>query len=254
MSARPGRQPTARQLGLNARTLGIDPRTIREHGAPYVVGVGDAKVVVPRGAVSRVVELGAEAFGRRVLAELGRLGRDGGCAGGAGYPAVMAALVFFSPDVETELGIEDVPVVMAELSVLVRPDWWFDAAGAVARLETARSSGVVVDLREWERPELAAFARALDHIRNAEPASDIPEPRPLSLLRDRVIAYAGLEQRTYDFTVTPDLDVRQFFSYTGPYDVGDRLVAPHDHGLRLVVVERQPGDPNEHLTCQNDGA
>lgn len=169
-----------------------------------------------------------------------------------GYPAAVSALVVYSPDVETELGVEDLPVLFAELSVLVRPDSWYDAAGAAAHLAAAEGGGLA-DLREWEQPQVFAFARALDHIRDTQPASEIPEPRPLAVLRDRVIAYAGLEQRTYDFTLAAEVDVRQFFSYTGAYGVGDRLVAPHDHGLRLLVTNREPGDRNDLLTCEFEG-
>ena len=75
MAGRPsGRPPSSRQLGLNPRELGTDPRTIREYGVPYVVRFGDVTVLVPRRAAGRVAAMGATSFGERVISALRDLG------------------------------------------------------------------------------------------------------------------------------------------------------------------------------------
>jgi hypothetical protein len=168
-------------------------------------------------------------------------------------PAVPG-LVMHVPHVDIDVGDPDVAAILGELDLLKRTGAHYDAAGAIARLETARAT---VDRRtnldDWTGPERHALARALDHLRNLLPPPYSRQPAapwPLVRLRDTVIGAQGFAPKLYEIRLTvPDHANPEFASYTGDYEPGDRLVRVKGR-QQLRVVLQEPGSEHERLICE----
>jgi hypothetical protein len=158
----------------------------------------------------------------------------------------VAGLVFHVPDVETELGDDDLAGLKRELGFLARDGATYDAAGARARITLTRR-GARVDLEEWPHAEVRGLARALDHLWNLDRAeSPPPRHRPRHELREYVAGYLRIESVTYERVIAREVEI--FHSYTGPYEAGDRVVDLS--GLTLRVTRLEAGDPLERLICE----
>lgn len=158
-----------------------------------------------------------------------------------------AAVISLS-DVETALSRRDVIALKTELVVLVREGTRYDSRDALGRLGDATGH---VDLTSWPSRSLQALVRALDHLHNLEQHEDgraFSGPLPLILLRTRTTAFANLGRIEYDlFTTEPDVRYLRFFSSSGEYNPGDRLV--HPTGQAFTVLSREPGNHHDCLTC-----
>ena len=166
----------------------------------------------------------------------------------------MPGLVFVVPNLEIELSAGEREAVERELALLVREGATYDAAGALERLGQT-GADAVVDVADWPLADVHALARALDHLRNLEHRDHTPVPRPSALheLRDRLIDAFELEDLTYELVLTvraedEDDQERVLFSFTGPYEPGDRVVA-HDSGRELTVVSVEQGEFHDRIVC-----
>ena len=162
------------------------------------------------------------------------------------------AAVVSLPDVETSLTRRDVIALKTELVVLVRQGARYDARDALSRLGDAAGH---VDLTSWPARSLRALVRALDHLHNLEQHEDgrsFSGPLPLILLRTRITSFANLGRIEYDlFTTEPDVRYLRFFSSSGEYNPGDRLV--HPSGQAFTVLSREPANHHDCLTCAPRG-
>ena len=170
----------------------------------------------------------------------------------------MDGLVFLVPDERFVVPADDVARLLGELELLDREDAVYDARGAGERINRAAELGTAADTLElevWLREEVHALARALDHIRNASP--HFPPPlvspvgQPLFLLRDAVITVYQFGAVTYELSpliAGREARERLFASYTGPYDLGDRLL--YLYGEEYRVVGRADAAVHERLLVE----
>lgn len=151
---------------------------------------------------------------------------------------------------EVPLGDTDVDQIVGELELLTWDGSRLDPESAIEELAKARQTRST-NLLDWPWQAQHAFARALDHLRNLEPKG--PErwgnPFRLARLRDLTIGVCGLPFRKYEVVLDhPDAKYREFWSYTGEYEPGDRLV--RGDGRVFRVLDRRPGAVLDQLICR----
>ena len=128
------------------------------------------------------------------------------------------------------------------------------AQQALTQIGEARRMGVPVRLGDWQDADVHALARALDHCRNALLAApeehEMPVQWPLFGFRNAVIDVDPLSQpRTYHLAALDGKPRRFFFSFTGDYGTGDRLVYTAREAFRVLAVEPASGSDGR-LICE----
>lgn len=95
-----------------------------------------------------------------------------------------------------------------------------------------------------DEESLPRIARALDHLRNAAPAEFESVPRPhaddLIAARNECLVRLGISPLTYRLRSWEfGGEDRTFWSYTGSYEKGDRLVDGSGEPMTVLSVELQ---------------
>ena len=123
----------------------------------------------------------------------------------------------------------------------------------LTQIGEARRKGTPVKLQEWQDADVHALARALDHCRNA--LLSAPEehetlvPWQLFGFRNAVIGVDRLSVACTYHLAAVDGRPRFFFSFTGEYGPGDRLVYTATEAFRVVAVEPASGSDGR-LVCE----
>lgn len=157
----------------------------------------------------------------------------------------MPRVVFVTPDVDIEPETATLERVAHELELIGSRTGAYDGLGAAGALRAALTSPaaevrIVLD-DEWTLQQRGALARALDHVRNAHGLDHEGS-------RLRAPFVLAIEPRTYGVrSLTGSGAPHQTWSYTGPYDAGDRIVLTDGSEWRVVEVEEAPHGPHSTL-------
>ena len=119
------------------------------------------------------------------------------------------------PDATIPITNDDLRLLLDELHAINRPEASYDATTAIKELERT-------DVDQHDLPSTArwAVARALDHLRNA---GNLTNRDGLQRIRDALVP--NFMSRTYEIQIVDDwVENEGLFSYSGPYELGDRLV------------------------------
>lgn len=136
---------------------------------------------------------------------------------------------FRVPNVEIELSPGEAEELVGEFRLLN------------ASLPELAAGKTVVDVAALTGEELLALARALDHLRQSGAEGE------LLRLRDVVLWFAGLERVIYMLVDPGEQRRGLFYSYSGPYEPGDRLVAS---ATVFQVLERRSDTEQEELVVR----
>lgn len=137
---------------------------------------------------------------------------------------------FRYPDVEVALADADVEPLVTELAELAQTRF---GASAIALVDRISIGGQRIDMERLVWGQFWALLRALDHVRNAGQLS-----REAQRVRD-ALAATGITYRLEDPTGTQGV----FFSYSGPYEEGDRLVAMSKAAFRVDRTDSPESEP-----------
>lgn len=150
---------------------------------------------------------------------------------------------------EYRLETSEAKALYNELRAMGRPD----DEEIAARIRTASSGDAseVIPLRGNRREDdatAASLARALDHVVNLQPQNwDDPRPqftRDWNDLRARLVT--GFTPMTYDVVSWVDRP-GVFFTYTGFYEEGDRVVTRDGRAWIARDVEQPAGSEHGHM-------
>jgi hypothetical protein len=148
---------------------------------------------------------------------------------------MMSLSIAFADGREVELSGEDPQAVSDELGALGYEDLAEEAFDGAKRRASIRV----------DEGTLPRFAPALDHLRTATPADfeSVPGPQHVDdpiAARDACLIRLGASPLTYRLRSWEfGGEDRTFWSYTGTYAEGDRLVDNSGDALTVLSVERQ---------------
>ena len=146
----------------------------------------------------------------------------------------MTVWLVFEAGGDAELAADDAPAVIRELDAL----GFRELATAI----TQRERGLVTEGVPIGPDNARQIARALDHLRNAEPRGeeDPGAHRALHDARDRVLMRFPMAPLTYRLR-SWELDGKDgmFWSYTGEYGEGDRIVTADGRAWRVTEVVQE---------------
>jgi hypothetical protein len=139
-----------------------------------------------------------------------------------------------------EFGEAKSRLLAAELVATARAGAPFDAVGAAQKIKAAGDDPV-----DFSPAEEFAVLRALDNLRNG---GRLDGAQALPRLRDALITHLATPTVEYDLLLIRDLTWEaRFVSYSGRFDVGDRLLTT-DGTWTVRELEQRRGRPDV-LTC-----
>jgi hypothetical protein len=146
------------------------------------------------------------------------------------------------PDVVYELSEEETDMLIKELWATDRPGASFDANAAAERLERPTHA----DPHEFPEVEALALLRALENLRWS---GRLHGREQMIQLKDTLVGTLNPRPIGYELRLLDNWAKTQgWASYSGPFDVGDRLSTTEADWRVTDVEQREHGD--DLLTCQ----
>ena len=154
--------------------------------------------------------------------------------------SVRSGIRFYTPEIVVEVGISAVNAIRAELEKIAvtnppRPDVTRLLDELELHVADLDLSGPTFTLDDTQ---FALLLRATDHLRNLGRQSDV-----LEYFRDTLSRTGDVQPISYRLRSITGGPPFGFMSYSGSYDVGDRLVDARHSEYR--IVDLGPGDPPE---------